>query len=708
TDGEGTVWIATVDGLFCSRNGTVSRILANDPKHGEIFAVAGERDGGIWMGTSKGLFRVRKTQSGVGVDAQPGVPGPVVAILKDRDGVLWVGTWGQGLYRVRHGAVDSWKAHEGLADDYIRTLYEDQEGNLWIGTRAGGLTRWNDTAIVPYGVPEGLSGDFASTVTEDRSGALWFGTWRGGLYRKADGIFQSQPTPVPTLYCTIRALAIDPQGNPWIGNWEGLYGFNGRRYDQFAEPGSPFRHVSAVLFDRSNRLWVGTSDNGLFLFPSGKPTGPMTTFLAGKEITSLFEDSRGRIWAGMPDGMGSFEGARPGFTRTPGIPGDMVTSIAEDSRGRICATTLHGTLYAITGDRTTVLTGRQGLPDRPLYRIVDDGVGSYWISSGRGILRIRVKQVDEILAGARQRLDFALYDRSDGMRTIECHRMSQPSGWRDHRGRVWFPTAKGFVAIQPEKTDSTAPPVVIETVTADGRPLPTDSEVRLSAGTHSLELQYTALSFSHPEKVRFRYRLEGFDPGWVEAGADRTARYSRIPPGRYRFLVTARMPAGPWSTRFAAVPVRQPPKIYQTVWFRITLALASLGVAVLLVRWRIFIIKGRYAAVLAERNRISREWHDTLLAGFSAISWQLEETLSRLREAPQKAAESVHLALKMVHHYRTEARRVIWQMRESRLESETLVDLVSAALRQLTDGTGIRGEVQVSGRVLKLPEDLER
>jgi signal transduction histidine kinase/ligand-binding sensor domain-containing protein len=707
-DTENAIWIVTVDGVFRARNGVVSRVVANEPRYGEILSVVADRQGGVWMGADKGLFSVRAPHGAVAVRPVSGVPGPVVALLPDRDGVLWAGTWGQGLYRVRGAAVDSWAERDGLADNFIRTLSEDGEGDLWIGSRSGGLMRWNDTFLAPYGTPEGLRGDFASVVTEDRRGDLWFGTWRGGIYRFRQGTFEPQPTPAPTLYFAVRALAFAPDGNPWIGNWEGLYGFDGGRYRQYAGPDAPYRHVSGILFDRAGRLWVG-SDNGLFLFSSGRPAETPRTLAAGTDITSLFEDSLGRVWVGLPDGLGRVDGRDPALTRLEGLPRDTVTSVTEDSRGRICASTMGGALYVVADGRAGVLDRRHGLPGYPLYRVLDDGRGSYWISSGHGILQVGLGQVDEALGGGSRRLEVALYDRNDGMRTIECHRISQPAGWRDRSGRIWFPTAKGFVEIQPDRPrPAAAPPVAIESVTADGRPLPAGPEIRLAPGTHSLEFQFTAFRFAHPEKVRLRYRLEGFDPAWVEAGADRSARYSRIPPGGYRFLVSARMASGDWGTEAAVIPVRQLPRFDQTYWFIALLALASAAAAAALFRWKVFLIKGRYAAVLAERNRIAREWHDTLLAGFSAISWQLEETLSRLKDSPSGAAEAVQLALKMVRYYRTEARRVIGHLRENRLDSEGLAASVEASLRQLTAGTAIRGEVQVNGRAPKLGEDVER
>jgi signal transduction histidine kinase len=352
------------------------------------------------------------------------------------------------------------------------------------------------------------------------------------------------------------------------------------------------------------------------------------------------------------------------------------------------------------------------LPGLPLYRLLDDGAGALWISSANGILRIPTAQIDELLAGHRQRLDAAVFDQSDGMRTPECHHTSQPAGWPDPRGGVWFPTTRGFVRTAPDRHPTSAPPEArIEGATWDQHTLPPGAPLLLDPGLRPFEIRYTALRFASAEKIRFRYRMEGVDSQWIQAGFQRSARYAGLPPGDYRFLVSASLPGGPWSAP-ASLAVTQRPLFRQTNAFLALLALASIALATLLLRWRIHIVKGRYAAVLAERHRIAREWHDTLLAGFAAISWQLQEALSRLavhqNEMPDQAQSTVELALKMVQHYRTEARSVIWDLRESRPASETLAAAVSSALSQLTADSPIQASATTAGDPRRLPEELER
>ncbi|MGC4048564.1 MAG: histidine kinase [Paludibaculum sp.] len=405
--------------------------------------------------------------------------------------------------------------------------------------------------------------------------------------------------------------------------------------------------------------------------------------------------------------MAVFENGRPTWIRQAnGLADEYVTSLTEDAQGRIWASTRGGFLALLHQGRATSLGPRQGLPGHSLFKLLDDQAGSHWISSSRGIIRIPSAQLDEVLAGRRQSFDAALYEQEDGLRTIECHGISQPSGWRDREGSLWFPTAKGFVRIRPGKVaHPPAPPVRIEEILAGAQPLA--EPVELQPGTRDLEVRFTALRFSSPAHLRFRYRLEGNDPDWIQREGERSARYSTVPLGLHRLLVEAREPGGPWSEP-VSINIRQLPRFYQTAWFftAVLLALAALGYA--FYRWRMFVLRGRYKAVLAERNRIAREWHDTLLAGFSAISWQLDATLTRLKEQPARAAEAVDVARQMVHHYRAEARRVIWDLRENEPVPESLQDAVARTMEQITAGTGVTTRLEVSGSPGDMSSDLRQ
>jgi signal transduction histidine kinase/ligand-binding sensor domain-containing protein len=706
---DGTIWIVTADGLYRRRGNMVERVANSGKKYGQIFSV--QADGtNVLVGTSQGLYSLPNHNDAHAMERVTGVPGPVVAILRDRDGNIWAGTWGQGLYRKNAEGAREWSSRDGLADDFVRQLYEDKEGNLWIGLRGGGLSRWKDPTLVPFGMGEGLQGDYASTSAVDPQGRLWLGTWRGGLYRFSAGKLLPQPTPVSTLFFTVRTLAFDKSGTVWSGNWEGLYSFDGKRSQHFAGPETPYHHVSEILFDHRQRLWIATSDNGIFVFLHGQPGGqPAVHLLSHKEVTTLAEDGNSRIWIGTPAGAGwvaesDFSTYHP-LERTHG---EAFTGLSVDMQNGVWGCTLGGALWRLNTIGGELLDASGGLPGYPLYLALDDGKGDLWISSPRGILRIQISTIDRVMRGLAKQVTYRLFDREDGMRTIECHRQSQPAGARDAAGYLWFPTSRGFVRIDPKvvRQSAVAHSVRIEDVTEDGKAASL-AALRLSPGQHALEIRFTALEFNSPQKLRFRYRLDGLERMWNWDNGSRLAHYNRLPPGQYTFQVMAAIGDGPWSPA-ETLAVEQAPEFYQTSWFEILLVLTGLLVAVLIFRWQMHLFRQRYFAVITERNRIACEWHDTLLAGFSAISLQLEAALLERGEVSERVREILNVTRKMVQHYRAEARRVIWDLRESSIGEMNLEKAVTAALHQTVEGREIACEVTLSGSRSGLSKDVEQ
>lgn len=706
--GDGAVWVVTVDGLYRSEGGVLKCIARSGSRYGQIFSVRASH-GSVLVGASQGLYSMADHNGAVVLEQVPRVPGPVVASLEDREGNIWAGTWGKGLYRRSAEGVQEWSSRDGLADDFVRQLYEDKSGNLWVGLRGGGLSRWKNPTLVPFGIEEGLQGDYASTVAVDPEGRTWLGTWRGGLYRFEHGKLVAQPTPVSTLFFTVRTLAFDKASHVWTGNWEGLSSWDGRRYTQFAGPETPYHHISVILFDREQRLWIATSDNGIFLFPRGRPEGFAAVHLLPRtEITSLVENKNGMIWAGTPTGAGWVAEADPGsYHELARTRGEAFTGLSVGLHQSVWGCTLAGSLWKLDVNGGQSLGANEGLPGYPLYFAIDDGRGAMWISSPRGILRIRIARIQEAMRGLVKRLDYRLFDREDGMRTIECHRQSQPAGARDANGYIWFPTSRGFVRIDPKviRQPATARDVRIEELTEDGRVAPLE-RLRLPAGQHAIEMRFTALEFTSPQKLRFRYRMEGLEQDWNWDKGSRVARYTRLPPGRYMFRVMAAIGDGPWSEA-QTLEVEQAPEFHQTKWFEVLVALAALFLAVLIFRWQMHLFRQRYFAVTAERNRIAAEWHDTLLAGFSAISLQLEAALLERGQTSERAREILNVTRKMVQHYRAEARRVIWDLHENGTDEKTFQKAIATALHQTVEGRGIAYELNVIGPETGLSKEVE-
>jgi signal transduction histidine kinase/ligand-binding sensor domain-containing protein len=730
-----------------------------------------DHDGNLWIGSRSGGLSRWKNPLVEPFGVPEGLGGNFAsAVLEAEGGGLWMGTWRSGLFRLRGGVFERMPTPLPALDLGIRSLAGDGHGGLWLGTweglhhfdgktydprifirgfvsallldRAGGL--WVAGSSLRY-FPNGNPGS-ASTGSTPAQRTTTVREWSPSPQSTPPGNNHApqtaSPDPTPLRTATgkespmaLPAAKVDeaaPQAQSRSVS-DGLarassteratpqtstgklsptsqqLGYGEKSALPLPVPERERRATSAPLLNPAPAAPESEEAGEPNPAPTQQSTSPDSgqLRLPNTNTNCLLQDRQGRIWAGTDSGVAVFENGRlTWIRREQGLADEYVTSLTEDTQGRIWASTRGGFLAFLRDGRATSLGPREGLPGHSLFKLLDDHAGSHWISSSRGILRIPSSQLEDVLAGRRKSVDAALYEQEDGLRTIECHGISQPSGWRDSEGNLWFPTAKGFVRIRPGKdAHPPAPPVRIEEILAGAQPLA--EPVELQPGARDLEVRFTALRFSSPTHLRFRYRLEGNDPDWIQREGERSARYSTVPLGRHRLLVEAREPGGPWSEP-VSVTIRQLPRFYQTAWFftAVLLALAALGFA--FYRWRMYVLRGRYKAVLAERNRISREWHDTLLAGFSAISWQLDATLTRLKEQPARAAEAVDVARQMVHHYRAEARRVIWDLRENDPVSESLQDAVARTMEQITAGTGVATRLEVSGAPGLMSSDLRQ
>jgi len=682
---------AAGQGLFLFRDLWQAPALLLPPTapEGRVLAVtAAARRGGVWLGTSQGLCHAR-LQGGRLTSLTPiaGVTGPVVSVVEDRDGVVWAGTWGLGMWRVVEGRAERFTTRDGLSDDFVHALFEDREGNLWIGTRAG-LSRWKSTPIVPFGQTEGLDGQFVSTVSGDASGGVWIGTWRSGLYRVSGGVAARVGLPSADLKVLVRATATAPDGALWLSDWQALFRREGSTWKKFDGAALGYQpQIHALLFDRLGRLWVG-ADEGLFRHGDGG-LGHAESKLRGHSIRALLEDSKGRIWAGGPDGLWRVDGENA--RKIEGLPSPIVTSVSEDSGGRIWATTRANGLALIEDGGVRVVDHRHGLPALPLYSAIDDGRGSMWLSSPAGLFQVQRPLLEDVVTGRRTRLAVNSWGQEDGMRTIECQNVGYPSAWKDSRGDLWFATVRGAVRVRPRAVSVPDAPAVLMESTESVR--------------QSHNVRFTAARLGAPSRVEFRYRMAATQPEWTYLGGERTIRYDSLPAGTHTLLIAARERGGEWGGT-TEVYLTQAPRFHETWWFRLLVLALVAGALTGVYRWRVYLLRVRYSGMIAERNRIAREWHDTLLAGFSAISWQLDVTLKRIRDKPDAAADTVEVARTMVQHYRAEARRVIWDMRHETPEKESLADTISSALQQLTQGREIVSEVAVEGSARPVPGEM--
>jgi diguanylate cyclase (GGDEF)-like protein len=571
---DGSLWVGTRTGVARVRDGRIEAYRTAGAPRVEILALWADADGTVWAGTRGGLYRLRD-DGGRLFGPRDGLPrGAVPTLWRDRAGALWVGTEEAGLVRLGDSRASAYTVSDGLANRNVRAIREDAEGNVWVGTQDGGVTRMADVKFVTYTKQEGLAGDIVWPVLEDRGGNLWLGTGGDGLSRFRDGAFRNYTTRDGLSNNLVQALAEDTEGALWIGTRGG--GLNrlkdGRFTTYTVADGLPSDSVSALRAARDGAIWVGTRGGGLARLHGGVFTvWDAHSGLPDDTVHFIHEDSQGALWVATNGGGLAVlrEGTIQTYTTRDGLPTDIVNTLHEDAEGTLWIGTFGGGLVRFRDDRFTSYTTSEGLFDNAIFHILEDGQGHLWMSCNKGVFRVSKRELEELARGERTSVQSASYGTADGMKHRECNGANQPAGWRTADGRLWFPTIRGVVSIDPARhhTNRVPPPVIVEQVGADGRTRPPQGSLEFAAGSESFEFQYTALSFSSPERVRFRYKLEGLDRDWVDVGTRRVAYYTRIPAGSYRFVVTAANEDGLWNEEGASVAVHLQPHFYTTGWF---------------------------------------------------------------------------------------------------------------------------------------------
>jgi ligand-binding sensor domain-containing protein/signal transduction histidine kinase len=569
-DANGDLWVGGSWGIARLEGSRFAPWTVREGFPGSVFALLTDPDGGLWAGTGRGLVHLDGRSSRL--YARPeGLTHPMVQVLyRDRDANLWLGTEG-GLFRFRDGRFLRHGADQGLSSDRIFALHEDREGSLWIGTSDGGLNRLKEQRLAIYTTRDGLSDDKLWSVFEDRRGSLWAGTAEGVLHRLAPGSDRFEP--FVNVGASVMAIAEDAHGDLWIGTrGAGLVHLRGKRLTRYtAEDGLSGSWISSVLVDRAGTVWAGTFGSGVNRLENGKFVHfRVREGLGADAIFSLFQDRDGAIWIGtFGGGVTRLAGGRfTTFTMKDGLAHDVVMSTYQDSEGTYWFAT-RGGLCRYGGGRFTTYRQREGLFHDAAQRVLEDGRGYLWLTSNRGVFRVSTAELAAAAAESGSIGDHVTFTTATGMIRAECNN-AQHGAFRGRDGRLWFATVKGLAMADPARIElnPVPPAVVVEQVLADGQPISAPGRLRLPAGTGKLELGYTALAFRNPLAVRFRYRLEGFEKDWVDAGTRRTAYYTNLAPGHYRFRVRAANEDGVWNETGAALDFTLARHAYQTVWFR--------------------------------------------------------------------------------------------------------------------------------------------
>ena len=562
-DWSGQLWIGTMRGIVTLRGGRLARHEGDGFPSAQIVALCITRDGSVWIGThGSGLVRFRSGQFRT-YGAADGLPAKSVsALYEDGQGTLWVGTLDHGAGRLIGERFDFDTEAFEIGRKAVSSFLEDREGNVWIGSAAG-LTRLTGGRIVTFGMAQGLATDKVKTVSAGPDGKLWIGTPRG--IQTLDGRSYSKGKGLAGEFVMTSWPGRD--GSLWVGTFDaGLSRITaGRTTTYDTSNGLLSNIVLSIYEDRGGTVWVGTS-RGLQRIVNGAIV-PGSLKLSGEAVGVIFEDRAGAIWAGTQDGgLNRIAGAAvTSFTKRNGLGSDFVLSLHEDSSGALWVGTAGGGLSRFKAGRWTTVTTRQGLFDDSVFAILEDGAGYFWISCNKGIFRVSRQQLDDQAEGLLEKVTSVAYGSADGMQNRECNGGTQPVAWKTPDGRMWFATVKGVAMVDPEKARlAAAPPVVVHDAFANGKRIDPSSPGPLRAGTKSIDFHYAGIHFAAPERLRYQYRLEGFDTDWVDAGTRRHASYTNLPPGSYRFHVRAAIDDGPWSA--VATGFRQRAFLHQNPW----------------------------------------------------------------------------------------------------------------------------------------------
>ncbi|NOZ78393.1 MAG: diguanylate cyclase [Acidobacteria bacterium] len=581
-DRSGAIWIATEgEGLLRMHGGQIRRFQAADGlKSNTVWRVLQTSDGTLWAATYGGGLARLQGRSFVTLTTREGLPGNrVTSLLEDHDGNLWVGMAGAGLARIRHGRVTAVATKNPLATATVLSLMEDREHNLWVGTESQGLMRLGDSLFTTLDVDDGLASPMARCILEARDGSLWVGTSSGGLqhFIQKEGRMVLAPVQPRISATDVFSLYEEPGGAVWVGTYEqGVFRLERGKIQRWtSRDGLPANTVWALEGDGARGVWAGTYGGGLaHITRRGITTYGPAQGLTSKLIRVIRRTRNGDLWIGTSGGgVCVFRDGK--IIPNPGtgqIARTTVMDIYEDADGALWFGTNGGGLCRLSNGSLGCLTMSDGLLDDVAFRILEDARGRFWMSCNHGIYRVARANLNAVLNGRRTQIRCQVFGRTDGMPTSECNGGSQPSGWRAHDGKLWFPTPEGFVAVDAESAPREAPPatVVVEALRADGQTIPLSTAIALAPGTRSIEIDYTALTFRAPEKVRFQYRLSGLGENWIDAGSRRTAYFNHLEPSSYAFIVRARNSLGRWSAPSSPFTFSIEPYFYQRLPVQLT------------------------------------------------------------------------------------------------------------------------------------------
>jgi signal transduction histidine kinase/ligand-binding sensor domain-containing protein len=667
---NGDLWIGTRDaGLFHSRAGQTNQITKGLPDL-KVNALVAGKDNQLWVGTDAGVARwdgTKLTREGVPTSLD-GIQ--VLALTLDRDANLWVGTNSRGLIRVNaQGAAFLDDAPEHT-NDAVTAVFEDREGNIWAAS-AGVLERLRDSAFTTYSPAEAVPSDGSTPIFADAHDRLWFGPVNGGLWWMKEGSHGRVSAAGLDRDVVYSIAGIGDE--LWIGTQSGRLtrlhvegsAISAKTYTQ--ADGLVQDSVYSVYPARDGSVWAGTLSGGVSRLHSERfENYTASNGLLSNTISAIIETADGAMWFATPAGLNArVNGQWQAFGTQHGLPSAEVNCLFEDSAGVLWTGTATGIAFR-SGGSFHVPAGAPPSLREPIFGIAEDEFGSLWVAGANHVLRVnRDKLFEGKVAGG----DVREYGLADGLRGSEGVRRNR-SVVADASGRIWFSMNRGISVVDPARLSGNAAPAIVhvQSISADGAPVSLQGSVHVPGGRKRVTIGYAGLSLSVPDRVRFRYRLDGLEHTWSDPESAREVSYTNLAPGPYRFRLKAGNPDGVWSNAETAVAFEVDPLLWQTWWFRTAIAVACAGAMLAAYRLRLHrLTRGmnlRFEERLAERTRIARELHDTLLQGFLSASMQVHIAADSLPVESQ-AKPTLTRALQLMGQVIEEGRNAVRGLRSS-------------------------------------------
>jgi signal transduction histidine kinase/ligand-binding sensor domain-containing protein len=712
-DRAGGLWIGSTKGIchWTGKSGVTyfPKALENAEGAGGVLALELDKDSSLLVGTGQrgpgvGLQRFHAGRwSDYNAGEIRGSEISVETMLRDREGGLWIATTDKGLLHVHNGLIDTFTQSDGLSSNSIQNLYEDREGNIW-AVSPNGLDRFRELPVVTLGQSQGLSSEHVSSVFASSTGRMWVGNQSA-----VDSLWQGKISTIPKNKLpgkNTTSILEDRQGRLWLGMDAGLYVMEDGHFRAIRTPDGKSLGVVFGL--------VEGADNHIYAVVTGRPqrifdilgikvlrSDPLPALVPGSPFAA---HPRGGIW--LPRGDGALAHYHSGRFESSGQPFKMgfVLTLTDDQQGAVWGASVGG-VVRWAGSDTGLLSTKNGLRCNTTYSLIFDSAGTLWVSSECGFMAITRAELQNWVAHPDAQIAVRTYDVMDGAETGDSP--FGPTAAKSPDGRLWFVNEVALQIIDPVHLPENhlAPPVVIEEIEADGAKLSPGANVRLPARTRDLRIDYSGLSFTCPPKVRFRYKLEGRDQDWQDAGTRRQAFYTDLPPRSYRFRVIASNNDGVWNEAGAHLAFTIPPAFTQGIWFKAICLLGFAGCVYLAYRLRVRQVTGQLRARMceriAERERIARDLHDTFFQGIQGLLLRFHTATSQLNRH-EPARRIFEETLKQSDQVMLEGRELVWDLRATVSEQNDLPTAFADFGEGMRNGTSYDFKVVVNGAIRRL------